>query len=117
MTSAERQRRYRQRKAAPVAEIDADPLLALLEQLPRIWPTEDGPYNYTDRARDFLQVFNTDQGRRVLAQIGQFCDQKPSRADTDKPGRLAFDAGKRWVLAAIQAAMIARKPVTIEKET
>ena len=68
-----------------------------------------GVNNYTriDQARDFIATFRlSESGRRALAQINAFCDPYIGPQDADKPGRLAFAAGQRFVLAQIMRAMI-----------
>lgn len=102
------------KRRSAFAASDCDFVVALLESLPRTQIGLNG-YSYEDRARDFIAVFNTEQGRRVLSQIAQICDPAPRLADADKPGTLAFKAGLRRVFAEIQLCFVAKEPVTIER--
>lgn len=55
-------------------------------------------YSREDRYRDFRAVFNTDAGRRVLAQIVREAEGLPvSRRDAADHAGLAYGAGKRWM--------------------
>jgi hypothetical protein len=131
LSSAERQRNYRKRKreqsnATPSRPVtpsrpDIDPVVSLLEALPRVMPSHDGPYTYKDRARDFLAVFggssDAEQGRRVLAQIHQICDPAPLPRNADKPGTLAFQDGMRRVMREIMLCMVAKDPMTIQRSS
>lgn len=75
-------------------------LVEFFKRLPRAELGEG--YTKADRARDFIQVFNTsDAGQRVLTQILDFCRPFDSQANAEKPGLLAFNAGRRYVLALI----------------
>lgn len=84
----------RQRKRFSEADI-----LALMEALPRVHLGTN--YSEADRARDFIETFTTDAGHRVLAQITDYCSPAATPGDAEKPGRLAFKEGQRWVLAEI----------------
>lgn len=80
-------------------------LVEFLERLP--W-TKVGRDNYTktDQARDFIATFQeSESGRRVFAQIQAMCDPHIGPQDADKPGKLAWAAGQRNVLAQIMYAM------------
>lgn len=78
-------------------------LVEFLKRLPRAELGEG--YTRVDRAREFIQVFNTsDTGLRVLSQILDFCRPFDNAAHADKPGLLAFNAGRRYVLALIMKA-------------
>lgn len=90
-------------------------LIAFLERLPRIKVGLD--YTKTDQARDFLAVFGTDAGQRVLAQISAFCSPISSQADAEKPGLLAFREGQRWVLGKIMHAFILPGPDPVKEES
>ena len=134
LSNVERQRRYRLRhkeagatpkpKPATVTHNgalhrnDTDPIVTLLESLPRVRVGRDG-YSHIDRASDFVAVFagtsGPDQGRRVLSQIHQICDPAPLPMDADKPGTMAFKNGMRRVMTEIMLCMVARDPVTIER--
>lgn len=84
----------RQKKRFSEAEV-----VAFFEKLPN---ARLGPgYSEVDRAADFLEVFTTEQGQRVLAQIADMCQPHPTPADSDKPGKLAFKEGQRWVLGSL----------------
>ena len=84
----------RQKKRFSESEV-----VSFFERLPS---TRLGPgYSEIDRAADFVQVFTTDQGQRVLAQIADMCNPHPTPADADKPGRLAFKEGQRFVLGGL----------------
>lgn len=91
-----------------------DEVIAFLESLPRVLASHEGPYTYVDRANDFISVFSTEQGRRVLSQIHLICDPTPKFEDADKPGTLAMKSGMRRVMAEIMFCMVAKKPLTIE---
>ena len=93
-----------------------DAVIALLERLPRIRAMDEGPYTYTDRARDFVTVFSTDSGKRVLSQIHQICDPSSRPTDADRHGTLAYKAGMLRVMGEIMLCMIAREPLKIETE-
>jgi len=82
-------------------------VLDLFERLPQVRLGSE--YTETDRAQDFLRVFTTDEGKRVLAQINDFCNPHASPSDSDKPGRLAFKEGQRWVLGEIMRCFISRR--------
>ena len=84
-------------------------VLELLERLPSVRLGTE--YTETDRARDFLKVFTTEEGRRVLAQLNLFCNPNPNPSDSDKPGRLAFKEGQRWVLAEIMRCFVSQKKI------
>ena len=90
-------------------------LLVLLESLPRVRVSHEGPYTYEDRARDFIAIFGNDQGRRVLSQIQQFCDPAPLLGDADRHGTLAFKSGARWIFVQIMTCFTTRQPIIIEK--
>lgn len=115
-TAAKTRRKRRTRTTKKSSDLDA--VVALLEALPRVLVRDEGPYTAQDRANDFRSVFSgsssADQGQRVLSQIAQICDPSPRRDDADHPGRLAFDLGKRRVMAEIMLCMVARPTVTIE---
>ena len=104
----------------PRKEQPEDAVIALLERLPRVQVSENGPYTVVDRARDFLAVFggasDAEQGQRVLAQIGVICDPAPKMSDADKPGTLAMKAGMRRVMAEIMLCMVAKAPLKIETQ-
>jgi hypothetical protein len=104
----------------PFKRDDMDSVIELLEQMPRVRATPDGPYTFNDRAKDFRDVFNgqstPEQGRRVLSQIHQICDPPPLMRDADNHGSLAAKMGMRRVMAEIMLCMVAREPVTAEKE-
>jgi hypothetical protein len=89
-------------------------VLDLYASLPRVKVSSDGPYNYIDRARDFLATFDSESGKRVLAQIAQICDPPPLMSEADKDGTLAFKSGVRWVMTQIMICMAARPPITME---
>ena len=88
-------------------------IIALFEALPAAKLDEN--YTETDRARDFLSVFNgasnAETGRRVLAQIANICQPYPSPLEADKPGRLAFKEGQRWVLGEIMRCFTIRSRI------
>jgi len=94
----------RQRKRFSV-----DDVVALFEELPRAQISDD--YTEADRAADFIQTFTTEQGRRVLSQVTDYCSPHPSPADADKPGRLAFKEGQRWVLGEIMRSFVTRRRI------
>lgn len=98
----------------PKQERPQDAIIELLESLPRVAASHEGPYTFTDRASDFIAVFSTEQGRRVLAQIHTICDPAPKFEDADKPGTLAMKSGMRRVMAEIMYCFVAKKPLTIE---
>jgi len=97
------------------AQADLDAVVALLEALPRVTPNHEGPYTFTDRARDFLAVFGSEQGRRVLSQIHQVCDPPPTIRNADKPGTLAFQSGMRRVMTEIMLCMVAKEQMRVER--
>ena len=102
-----------------VAKLDVDPLVDLLEALPRVIVRHEGTYTYKDRAADFMAVFNgqssIEQGRRVLSQIQQICDPTPSIVDADKPGTLAFKAGERRGFYELMNCFVSREPPVVER--
>ena len=108
----------RPRTSRPFRRNDVDALVQLLEELPRVTPSTEGPYTFVDRASDFIAVFNgassAEQGRRVLSQIAQICDPAPKLSDADKPGTLAAKMGMRRVLAEIQLCFVAKEPMRVE---
>ena len=61
-------------------------------------------------------MFNTsDQGQRVLAQILDFCRPFDGERNADKPGVLAFNSGRRYVLGLITKAFDSEtRAVTVE---
>lgn len=65
-------------------------------------------YTKTDRYRDFRAVFATPEGRKVLAQIIDYCEGAPViEADVSDTHGLAFKAGKRnvglWMVQTLNA--------------
>ena len=91
-------------------------LVEFLTRLPRIGLGEG--YGRVERARDFIEVFNTsDTGQRVLSQILDFCRPFDGERNADKPGLLAFNSGRRYVLGLITKAFDSqtREIVTEEK--
>ena len=93
------------RKSTPQSPLfDSDQeLLEFIGRLPRSGLGEG--YGKAERARDFIQVFNTsDSGQRVLSQILDFCRPFDGERDADKPGLLAFNSGRRYVLGLITKA-------------
>jgi len=96
-----------------------DYVVSVMEQLPRIIVRDEGPYTPTDRARDFIAVFNgtsdAEQGRRVLSQISTICDPGVHLNDADKHGTLAMKSGMRRVFHEIMVCMVARQPVQVEQ--
>ena len=93
---------------------NVDEVTRMLKMLPRLIAREEGPYTYVDRSRDFISVFSTEAGQRVLSQIANICDPEISPTDADKPGTLAYKAGKRRVMQEIMVCMIVKKPVIQE---
>lgn len=65
-------------------------------------------YTEIDRSREFLEVFGTEQGQRVLAQIMDFCNPPVNPTLADSPGKLAFREGQRWAGAQIMGAFVGR---------
>lgn len=91
------------RKAPTDAERE---IVAFLERLPL---ARIGVNNYTrvDRARDFIATFTeSESGRRVFAQISAMCDPRTGPKEAENHGLLAFNAGKRYVLAEIMHALV-----------
>lgn len=67
-----------------------------------------GGYKKMDRYRDFRQVFNTDSGKRVLAQIIDECEGLPIiEKEVSDTHKMAFRAGKRnvalWITQVLNA--------------
>ena len=92
----------------PAAE-DLAALRQLYERMPTVVATQDGAYTYTDEARDFRSVFGTEAGLRVLSRIAAICDPVAvGPQDADKPGRLAFLAGMRFVMHEINRSFAGR---------
>lgn len=127
LSNAERQRLHRAKqkvrpKSRPVTKAKVerngwqktDDIIELLESLPRVQVGRNG-YEEKDRAADFIATFNTEQGRRVLAQIALICDPASLLTDADKHGTLAFKTGMRRVMNEIQRCFVIRGPVTIER--
>lgn len=100
----------------PVKRGDYDAVIEMLETMPRVRASDAGPYTFTDRARDFSNVFSTEAGQRVLSQIHQICDPPTRIQDADKHGTLAWNAGMRRVMGEIMLCFVARKPITIESQ-
>lgn len=73
-------------------------------------------YTEKDRAADFYAVFGTESGQRVLSQIFQICDPVSLPADADRPGVLAFKAGKRRVFNEIQRCFVVRNSSPFPEE-
>ena len=91
-------------------------LVEFLERLPWV---KVGRNNYTriDQVRDFTATFQeSESGRRVLAQIQAMCDTHIGPQDADKPGKLAWAAGQRHVMAQIMFAMNMPEAETIKEE-
>lgn len=86
-------------------------VLDLLEQLPRV--RLGVGYTEIDRAADFIAVFGGERGKKVLAQIVDFCSPHPSPRDAEKPGLLAFKEGQRWVLAEVMRAFVPQSRVPV----
>lgn len=93
-----------------------DPVVELLESMPRIRASHEGAYTFKDRANDFISLFSTDQGKRVLTQISSICDPVPRSEDADKPGTLAYKAGMRRVMTEIMLCMAVKEPIVAESE-
>ena len=75
-------------------------------------------YGKVERARDFFAVFNTsDQGQRVLAQILDFCRPFDGERNADKPGVLAFNSGRRYVLGLITKAFDSETRAMVKEES
>lgn len=84
---------------SPLFSTDQE-LVEFFDRLPRAALGEG--YTKADRAHDFIQVFNTsDAGQRVLTQILDFCRPFDPPAHADSHGRLAYNAGRRYVLGLI----------------
>ena len=71
-------------------------------------PQHGGDYSFEDRFRDFRKVFveSGEPGRRVLAQILDECEGKPTTLNQVRDhAYLAWRAGKRevglWIVAAM----------------
>lgn len=67
-----------------------------------------GSYTKKDRYRDFRQVFNTEPGRRVLAQIIDEAEGIPIvESEVDNTHRVSFRLGKRslglWIVRVLNA--------------
>jgi len=95
------------RRRKPFSEAE---IVALFEALPaaRLGPN----YTEADRAADFIQTFtSTEHGQRVLAQISDLCNPHPMPSDADRPGRLAFKEGQRWVIGEIMRCFSLRRRV------
>ena len=90
-------------------------LIELLEALPRV-AVGDG-YSEKDRAGDFMLVFGTEPGRRVLAQIATICQPITRDSELNSLGVLAAKEGKRQVLTEIQRCFLVKEPVRIERVT
>lgn len=95
---------------------DYDAVIAMLEGMPRVKATDDGPYTHVDRARDFTTVFSTEVGQRVLSQIHQICDPPSTIKEANQGGTLAFKAGMRRVMGEIMLCFVPKQPVTIEEK-
>lgn len=92
---------------------NVDQIRELFEQLPRVKLGDE--YTEEDRARDFIALFGTERGQRVLAQITDFCQPFPTPNDADKAGRLAFKEGQRFVLLQLMRCFASgRRIPTIE---
>jgi hypothetical protein len=74
-------------------------------------------YGKKDRARDFIVTFEGDSGQRVLAQIANFCRPFDGPNDADKPGRLAFHAGQRYVLWQIMKCFESDSKEVVKEES
>lgn len=94
---------------------NVDQVRELFEALPRYKLGDE--YTEEDRARDFISLFGTEIGQRVLSQIADFCNPHPTPADADKPGRLAFKEGQRWTLGQLMRCFVSgRKIPKIEEK-
>ena len=94
-------------------------LVEFLEQLPRA--RLGANYTETDRAADFLAVFNGEsdsvRGQRVLAQIMDLCMPAPSPKIAESHGRLAFHEGMRWIGSQIMRSFVITKVAqTVERK-
>lgn len=82
----------------------SDEVATFIEALRSTKASREGPYTYTDRYRDFKQVFGTDAGKRVLSQIIDLCEGRPAtETDAESHARLAYRAGARSVGLKIAA--------------
>jgi len=95
-------------------EDNVDQIRELFERLPRL--RVGTQYTEDDRARDFIGVFGTEQGQRVLAQVADFCNPHPTPLDADKPGRLAFKEGQRFVLGQLMRCFLTGRRVPEHEE-
>lgn len=92
---------------------NADQVREIFEQLPRVKVGDE--YTEDDRARDFITIFGSERGQRVLSQIADFCQPFPTPQDADRPGRLAFKEGQRFVLGQLMRCFATgRRMPTIE---
>ena len=66
---------------------------------------------------DFKQVFGTEQGQRVLAQIMDYCNPPPIVMTSERPGLLADYNGRRVVGARIMRAFLDMKAKTTQEKT
>jgi len=82
-------------------------LQAFYDSLTPVKVNRDG-YRKADRFKDFREVFNTEAGKRVLAQIISEAEGLIIvEAEVDNHAKLSFRAGKRslgcWIANVLQA--------------
>ena len=89
-------------------------IAAVYDAMPRV-RVGVNDYSRQNRAQDFLSVFNgSEQGRRVLSQISDYCN--PSPAQQQQLGPLAFNDGKRSVFGWIGVCMTTVSAPTVIRE-
>ncbi len=89
-------------------------MIDLLAALPRVALGING-YNEQARAADFMLVFSSEAGQRVLSQIGAICDPLVRDSDLNNHGQLAAKEGRRQVLQEIQRCFVVKAPMSIEE--
>ena len=94
---------------------DLEEIVEVLQSLPRVGIGYNN-YTHQDRAKDFMAVFNTEQGRRVLAQISDYCSPVAQRTELNSLGVLSFNEGMRSVFGFIARCMTWREPPKIQRK-
>lgn len=111
---------YRKRSKTSPKPIKPSSKYSNLEEIAEVFAAMPrvriGPnYSRADRANDFLSTFADEKGRRVLAQISDYCNPGPT--EQQQLGALAFNEGRRSVFGWINVCMTKlSEPVVLREE-
>ena len=101
----------------PLGKQRVQEIQTLLQALSPTWPGISDNYSKEDQRKDFMAVFGTEQGKRVLSQIAFICEGQavqPTHDQINNHGFLAALNGMRWVWLEIQRCFAGSMEPTIE---